>query len=199
MKTLKILGICLLASCSSQTSEPQKEFKRILPDTTQSWSGQMTKEAYHQTRSIEKKFSLESLLNGVKGKELRIWNLSGFYDPQVLLILSKSKTNNWNLRVLNFYQTKGDSIYSDYTRPIRSSSIDSLNLNRYWSLASQSDLKAGDTYGCMDGGEVFMEIADATKYRFMWYRCPDINKNRDSAFFIVTELKSKLRELTVER
>ena len=198
MKTLTILGLCFFVSCGSQPPEPQNAFKRILPDTARSWSGRMTAETYHQTRSIEKKFSLASLWNGIRGKELRIWNLSGSYDPQVLLILNKSETGNWNLRVVNFYQTKRDSIYSDYTRLIRSSSVDSLNLDRCWNFASQSDLKEGDNYGCLDGGDVFMEIADTTRYRFMWYKCPDINNKKDSAFFLANELSRKISELAMQ-
>jgi hypothetical protein len=95
---------------------------------------------------------------------------------------------------LSFCQTKADSIYLDHTRSIRSGSIDSLNLDRYWDLASQSDLKAGDLFGCLDGGDVFMEIADSLKYRFLWYRCLNINKLKDSVFFLASELTSKLRD-----
>jgi len=51
----------------------------------------------------------------------------------------------------------------------------------------------------MDGGDVFIEVANASKYRFMWYRCPDINAKKDSAFYQVTELRRRVAELIGER
>jgi hypothetical protein len=198
MKTLKLIGLFLLASCGNQSIESATAFRHILPDTVKTWAGQMTRDDYYSTRSLEKKLHLETLTNGVNTEELRIWRLSGSYDPQVLFILKKMGANEWHLRTLSFYQSKGDSIYADYTRLLRSGSVDSLKLGQYWSVASQSDLKAGDSYGCIDSENVFVELADSTKYRFMWYRCPDINKDKDSAFFLVSKLRDRLDGLAAE-
>jgi len=195
MRALILPVLFFLASCGGQSVEKNNGFKRLLPDTTKSWSGKMTRDTYNSTRRLEEKLYLESILNGTKNQEIRVWNLSGSYDPQVLFILKKDSGDWWRLRTLSFYQTKADSIYADHTRSIPTGSIDSLHLNRYWVLASQSDLKAGDSFGCLDGGDAFMEMADSVKYRFLWYRCPDINKLKDSAFFLVSELTSKLDRL----
>jgi hypothetical protein len=108
--------------------------------------------------------------------------MSGSYDPQVLLIAQQDYSNNWTLRTISYYQTKVDSIYSDNVRLLRHGAIDSFNLNWYWNLPSQSDLKAGDSYGCFDGEDVFIEMADSLTYRFMWYRCTFMNKDKDSVF-----------------
>lgn len=199
MRTLILLVLLFLASCCGQSVEKNTRFKRLLPDTTKTWSGQMTRDSYNSTRDFEEKLHLESVLNGTTSQEIRVWNLSGSYDPQVLFILKKDSADWWRLRTLAFRQTKADSIYFDHTRSIRSGSIDSLNLDRYWQLASQSDLKAGDSFGCLDGEDVFMEIADSVKYRFLWYRCPTINKLKDSAFFLASELTKKLKRLSVNR
>lgn len=198
MKTIKILGISLLASCGSQSVEDVNEFRRLLPDTSKTWAGQMTRNDFHLTRNLEKKFHLQTLTNGTKDTELRIWNLSGSYDPQSLNILRQSSTDKWSLRTLSYYRTKSDSVIADYTRPIRSASIDSVNLSRFWAIPSQSDLTKGDSYGCMDGGTLFIELADETKYRFLWYNCPDINKSKDSVFVFATELVKRLNVIAAE-
>jgi hypothetical protein len=194
MKTLQLLGLLFLISCGNRISEPQIDFRHILPDTSKSWAGQMTHEAFHQTRKLEEKLNVRSLISGVKGEEMRIWGLSGSYDPQRLTILSKADGEGWNIRQVSFYHTKNDSISSDDAKPIENFLFDD-----YWNLASQSDLKNSDDYGCLDGGDVFIEMANVAKYRFMWYRCPDINEKKDSAFYQVTELRRKIAGLIEER
>ena len=195
MKTLKLIGLLFLAACGRHSSDPQTTFKQILPDTSKSSSGRMTRETFHQTRKIEQKLDLISLLNGSNNEEIRIWRLSGSYDPQSVTILAKLKTDAWHLRQLTFNHSKNDSITSDVTRQLPSKVINTLNLISYWNLPSQSDLKTGDAYGCMDGSDVFIEMANTAKYRFMWYRCPDINETKDSAFHRVFELRSKIAQL----
>jgi hypothetical protein len=138
----------------------------------------MTREAFHQTRKLEGRLNVRSLTSGIKGEEIRIWGLSGFYDPQSLTILSKAPGEGWNIRQVSIYRTSNDSISSDVTKLIVN-----FPFHDYWSLASQSDLKNGDDYGCMDGGDVFIEMANTKKYRFMWYRCPDINEKKIQCFF----------------
>jgi hypothetical protein len=194
MKTLQLLGLLLIASCGNRSSEPHAEFRRILPDTSKSWAGQMTREAFHQTRNLEEKLNLRSLTSGIKGEEIRIWGLAGFYDPQSLTILSKASREGWNIRLVSFYQIKYDSISSDVTMPIENFPFDD-----YWNLASQSDLRNCDDYGCVDGGDVFIELANAAKYRFMWYRCPDINESKDSTFYQIIELRRKIAGLIGKR
>jgi hypothetical protein len=194
MKTLQLLGFLFLASCGNPTSEPQTEFRHILPDTSKSWAGQMTRDAFHQTRTLEGNLNVKSLTNGIKGEEFRVWGLSSFYDPQSLTILSNVDKKVWNIRQVFFYHRNNDSISSDITKPIETFSFDD-----YWKLASQSDLRNGDNYGCMDGGDIFIEMANAKNYRFMWFRCPDINEKRDSTFFHVVELRRKIAGLIGER
>jgi hypothetical protein len=198
MRDLLLIGLFFLAACGSQSADTKVSFERHIPDTTKSWAGQMTRESYHEAIRLENKLRLHTLSDGTNNTEIRVWNFSGSYDPQVLFILKNDSTNGWSLRTLSFYKTKSDSIYADYSRTIRQSAIDSLNLNRYWTLASQSDLKAGDSYGCMDGGDVFVELASSTKYRFMWYSCPDINKEKDLVFLLADQLTNKLDALAVE-
>lgn len=199
MRNLIILGVFFLSSCGSNPVETVTEFRRLIPDTTKSWSGRMSRDYYHFTRQLEQKLNLPSLLNGTKNQEFRVWNLSNAYDPLDLFILKEDSIDKWTLRTLSFYHANGDSIGTDYTRLVRQDFIDSMNLSNFWSLGSQSDLRDGDSYGCFDGGDVFMEIADSARYRFMWYRCPDLNKHKDSVFLLSSMLVIKLDELTEGR
>jgi hypothetical protein len=198
MRDLLLIGLFFLTSCGSQSGGTIHSFEQHIPDTTKSWAGRMTKESYQEAKRMEAKLGLPTLSDGTNNIEIRVWNFSGSYDPQVLFILKDDSTNGWHLRIVSFYKTKGDSIYADNSRMIRQSAVDSLNLNRYWTLTSQSDLKAGDTYGCVDGGDVFVELADSLKYQFMWYRCPDINKDKDSVFLLAHLLTDRLDALAIE-
>lgn len=195
MKMLKIIGSFLLTSCGGYPVEHAAKFRHILPDTSKSWAGRMTREEFYLTRNLERKLNLRSLTQGVTNTEVRIWNLSGSYDPQVINVLYRLNNEEWGLRTILFNRSKDDSIYTESRRRINSDRMDTFNFNQYWNLPSQSDLSAGDSYGCIDGGNVFMEIADSTRYRFMWYRCPAINKDKDSVFLLVNELPNKLHEL----
>jgi hypothetical protein len=194
MQILHFFGFLFLASCGNRTSEQQTAVRLILPDTSKSWAGQMTRYASDQTGKLEKKLNLRSITNGIKGKEIRIWELSGLYDPQSLTILSKGDNEGWNLKQVSFYQAENDSVSSVVTKPIENFPFDD-----YWNLASQSDMRNGDDYGCLDGGDVFIEMADVANYRFMWYRCPDINEKKDSTFYRVDELRKKITGLIKER
>jgi hypothetical protein len=197
MKTfIIVIGICFLTSCGSQSVDNDTTFKASFPDTTKTWAGRETRQDFHFTRNIENKLQLSTLTNGTNYTEIRIWRLSGSYDPQSLNTLRQLSPDKWSLRTIEFYQTKSDSIIADYTTLIRDGFIDSLNLDRYWNMPSQSELTDGDKYGCMDGNNVLIELANSTTYKLKWYRCPNINKTKDSVFLLVSELTSKLNAIT---
>src|SRR5438270_8470632 len=191
MKTLMALAVYLLVSYGCHDAARKNGFLRIIPDTSNSWAGRVTKETYKQTKQLEGKFGLKSLWNGTKGEELRIWDLS-YFGPQVLIILNRAQNFNWRVRTILFYHSRSDSILTTYSTPVPAGRIDSLHVDRFWSLASQSDLKKPDRFGCMEGGVILIEIADSSRYKFMWYRCPWINQHKDSAFFYVRQITYKL-------
>lgn len=188
----------LLASCSSQPDSLKVEFHRFIPDTSRTWAGRMTRDAYNQTRAFENTLKLEKLIDGTVHDELRVWYLSSSFDPQVVFIAKADSSNKWSLRTISFYRTKSDSIYADYSRVLRQSAVDSLNLNKYWQLTSQSDLSKGDTYGCVDGEDIFIEMSNRIKYKFLWFRCPEIYKDKDTTFLSATALANRLDALAVE-
>ncbi|OQP45309.1 hypothetical protein A4R26_32365 [Niastella populi] len=75
MRTLILLVLLFLASRCGQSIEKNTRFKRLLPDTTKTWSGQMTRESYNSTRDFEEKLHLESVLNGTKSQEIQMTSL----------------------------------------------------------------------------------------------------------------------------
>ncbi|HEX8460529.1 MAG TPA: hypothetical protein VF623_03840 [Segetibacter sp.] len=188
----------LFAFCRNKHGTGHVEFNRIMPDTSKTWAGRMTQEAFNQTRTFGKTLNLGQLIEGTPQEEIRVWYLSGSYDPQVVFIAKADSFNKWSLRTISFYRTKSDSIYADYSRVLRQSAVDSLNLHKYWQLTSQSDLPKGDTYGCLDGEDIFIEMSNRIKYKSMWYRCPEINKNKDTTFHSAASLVNRLDALAVE-
>jgi hypothetical protein len=198
MKPQFFILLFLIASCSNKRDSAQVQFKRITADTTKTWVGRMTREAFNQVRTYGKSLNLEQLNDGTPKEEIRVWYLSVLYDQQVVFIAKEDSLNSWSLRTISFYRSKSDSIYVDYSRELRRSAVDSLNLNRYWELTSQSDLAKGDTYGCVEGEDLFIELSSRMKYKFVWYRCPEINKSKDSAFYLAAALANRLDALAVE-
>lgn len=198
MKTFIPIFLFLFASCGSQSDQLKVEFNRILPDTSKTWAGRMTREAYLQTRTFEEILNLQKIINGTEQEEIRVWLFSSVYDQQVVFIAKPDSSNKWTLRTISFSRTKPDSIYADYTRVLRQSYVDSLQVNSVWQLTSQSNLTKGDSYGCLDGEDLLLEIANKKKYRLMWYRCPEINKAKDTAFFIASTLANRLDAFAVE-
>lgn len=197
MKNLTtIIGICVLTSCGSQSTDVAKIFKVNFPDTSRTWAGSETKQDLHFTRNIERRFQLAGLTMGINNTEIRIWQLSSSFDPQSLNILRQLSTNKWSLRTILFDRTKPDSVIADITKPIPAGSVDSLRLDRYWNMQSQSDLKDGDKYGCTDGNDVLIELANSKSYELKWYCCPDINKSKDSVFLLASELTNSLNTIT---
>ena len=194
-----MIGICVLTSCGSQSVDRTKSFNANFPDTSKTWAGRETRQDLHFIRNIEGRFQLPTLTTKSNNTEIRIWRLSGSYDTQSLSILHQSTTNKWSLRTITFDRTKFDSIVADYTRPIPADLIDSLRLERYWNMPSQSDLTDGDKYGCMDGSDVLIELANSKSYELKWYRCPDINKSKDSVFLLASELTSTLNAIAEKK
>ena len=188
MRNLLFIVVLILTSCGDPPVSKARHFVRNLPDTSTSWSGKRTAETFLLTRQFEKKLKLNSLQDGMLGTEFRIWNFRSSVDPQGLTIIQSTTNKNWQLHKLTFNFRNPDSLISETKLAFKVTSADSLQLNKFWHLNSQSDLKNGDEFGCLDGNVIFIESADWNRYRFSWYNCPFINSDRDSIFQEVNEL-----------
>ena len=196
MKLFVTISLLFIASCQNYSTINSISFKRNIPDTSKTWSGKMTNNCFILTRHLQQILGQSTLVNGTSHTVIRIWRLSGIFDPQLLINLEQGSINTWQLNTISFNAAKPDSQKVEYSKSIPSNVIDSIHLNRYWTLPSQSELKAPDSFGCADGEDIFIELADSVKYRFMWYRCPELNKYKDSVFELINQLSTKLTELT---
>lgn len=188
MRNLIIIALLTIASCVDAPVSKARHFIRNLPDTSATWSGKRTQQTFLITRQFEKKLKLNTLQDGLLGTEFRIWNFRSSIDPQGLTIIQSTTTQNWQLRQLTFNYRNPDSLISETNSTFKVTPADSLQLDKFWQLNSQSDLKNGDEFGCLDGNTIFVELADWNRYRFSWYNCPFINRDRDSIFQEVNEL-----------
>ena len=89
-----------------------------------------------------------------------------------------------------------DSVTYDSEWPVVSNQLDLLDLTALCKMDSQSDLKKGDWFGCIDGSDLLIEMADSARHKFMWFRCPEINKDKDSTFAKLNTLCVKLQQLS---
>ena len=64
------------------------------------------------------------------------------------------------LHQLTFNYRNPDSLISDTNFIFKITLADSLQLDKFWLLNSQSDLTNGDQFGCLDGNTIFVELAD---------------------------------------
>jgi len=196
MRNFLIIALLTIASCVNEPASKARHFSTNLPDTSTTWSGRRTRETFLTTRQFEKKLKLNSLQDGTLQTEFRIWNFSGSVDPQGLTILRSTINQNWQLRQLTFNYRNPDSLISDINFTFNLNSSDSLQLDRLWHLNSQSDLKNGDQFGCLDGNIIFIELSDWNRYRFCWYNCPSINRDRNPVFLEVTELLNTIHKFS---
>jgi hypothetical protein len=136
--------------------------------------------------------------NGTQNIEFRFWDLSSFYNPQTVFLLYNDPSNKWALRVIKYLVSNRDSVISDNSKSVKDTLIQNLNLKQYWQLPSQSELSNGDNFGCVDGNTILLEMSDSIRYKYILFRCPDIHAAKDSAFYWINQLGSRLRNIETE-
>jgi len=190
MRLFFLLAIYLLGACNSFKKD-HSHFKKIIPDSTGGFYSKQFHNDYLSTRQVVDSLKLQDITNGVNNEQIWFWNLSSAYDPQTIYILQRNSTTNWNLRFLQ-YDANSKKAIVDRSKSLNGTFFDSLKFKHLWDLPSQSELKDGDRYGCLDGNTVLIEIADSTRYKYIAYRCPGIHVNKDSAFYYVNEISQFL-------
>jgi hypothetical protein len=73
--------------------------------------------------------------------------------------------------------------------------IKTLHLDKLWGIPTQSKMKDGENYGCIDGYALLIEISDKSKYQFTCHMCPSLHASKDSTFMTVDIFNNKVREL----
>jgi hypothetical protein len=197
MRPLLLIIIFFYAACHSGQDTKLSQIKKFIPDSTNSFYAREFYKDYKRTRQIEALFNLPDISDGTKNFELRFWSLSSFYDPQSIYILIKNKSD-WNLKVIKYNSSSKDSITAETNMTFRDDFISKLNLERYWSLPSQSEMKNGDSFGCTDGNTILLELSDFSRYKYIGVRCPEMHVSKDSTFYWVNSLNKDLRSLAKE-
>jgi hypothetical protein len=198
MKLTFFIVIVFLAGCQTTPRSEATDFRRHIPDTANSWAGRSTSDAFNLAKNLQIKFGLDSLVNGSKLAEFRLWVFSSQVDPQTLFILRKDTAKTWIIRKTRYYSSKNDSITYQSKQLLSQDIVNGLGILDSWKMASQSEMKSADSYGCMGGPDIFLEMADSSRYKFLWYRCPHINIKKHSSFAAAESLFRHLSQLSFD-
>jgi hypothetical protein len=203
--SILIIFFLTFAACNNSNLQTQKEIPRSvhIPDTTNNWYAKLFDYSYYVKKTeIAKQLDIESLEADTSNSEIRIWAIGSNYNPQTLTFL-KNKNGIWTISRFNYYlsfdnaKTKVDSI-STKGKIEKIISIDEFNLLRtekIWQLSSQSEMKNGGSFGCMDGYALLIEMNDKSKYKFSCYICPDLHVAKDTTFQNIMTFEQKVGEL----
>jgi hypothetical protein len=203
--SILIIFFLTFAACNNSNLQTQKEIPRSvhIPDTTNNWYAKLFDYSYYVKKTeIAKQLDIESLEADTSNSEIRIWAIGSNYNPQTLTFL-KNKNGIWTISRFYFYlsfdnaKTKVDSI-STKGKIEKIISIDEFNLLRtekIWQLSSQSEMKNGGSFGCMDGYALLIEMNDKSKYKFSCYICPDLHVAKDTTFQNIMTFEQKVGEL----
>lgn len=173
-----------------------------IPDTTNNWYAQIFDyPSYLNKIDITNQLGLDVLETDTVSSEIRVWVLGYNYNPQEIYLM-KSKDTIWTISQINFYLNLGqgklivDSISSRIENKILSQEgFRSLNTQQIWELPSQSEMKNGGSYGCVDGYSVQIEMNNKTKYKYSFYMCPGFHISKDSTFRFVQTFIQKIDSL----
>ena len=206
MKPLTIIIFCLtLLACNNSNLQTQKLIPKSvhIPDTTNNWYAKLFDYPnYVKKTEITKQLNLDNLEADTSNSEIRIWIIGSNYNPQTLTSL-KNVNNGWTISRINYYlsfdnaKAKVDSISTE-GKVEKTISMDEFNLlvtEQIWQLPSQSEMKNGGSFGCMDGYALLIEINNKLKYKFLCYICPDLHVSKDTTFQNVVTFKQKVDEL----
>ena len=206
MKSLIIIIFCLtLVACNNSNLQTENAIPKSIhiPDTTNNWYAKVFDYPYYLKKNeVTKELNLENLEADTSNSEIRIWTIGSNYNAQTVISL-KNKNNIWTISRLNYYlsfdnaKTKVDSVAAKdkIERTISTDEITSLRTEQIWQLPSQSEMKNGGSYGCVDGYGLLIEMNSKTKYKFSFYMCPDFHVSKDTTFQNVINFKQKVGEL----
>jgi hypothetical protein len=206
MKLIIIIIFSLtLAACNNSNLQIQKAIPRSIhiPDTTNNWYAKLFDYPnYVKKTEIAKQLKIKNLEPDTSNSEIRIWTIGSNHNPQTVTSL-KNKNGICTITRLIYYlsfdnaKTKVDS-FSTKGKIEKIISIEEFNLLRteqIWQQPSQSEMKNGGSFGCMDGYALLIEMNNKSKYKFSCYICPDLHVSKDTTFQNVVTFKQKVGNL----
>ena len=203
--SILIIFFLTLASCNNSNLQTNQIIAKTIhiPDTSNNWYAKLYDfPNYVRKTEIAKQLNLENLETDTSNSEIRIWTIGSNYNPQTLTTL-KNKNNIWTITRLNYYlsfddkKTKVDSILTSgiIEKEISLNEFNPLETEKIWQLPSQSEMKNGSSFGCMDGYTLLIEMNYKSKYKFSCYVCPDFHVLKDTTFKNIVTFKQKIGEL----
>ena len=198
---LYLILIFLFTTCedAAHIGADATSFQQLIPDTTKNFlAAEHYLSHYVQTRLVQHQLHLENIENGTSAPEVRIWVLTGSFDPQVLFQLRKTDSMVWKLRVVQYQALQNNCVQADYSVMLSDSVVNAFQLHQYWSIPSQSEMQDGFQYGCMDGFVTLLEMADARKYKYATHTCPDIHAANDSNFYKINLLLDQFDRSSIQ-
>jgi hypothetical protein len=147
-----------------------------------------------------KQLHLDNLEGDTINSEIRVWFLGSNYNPQQVFLIN-SKGNQWTITnrnyYINFHEQTGFKIDSvskrkESKRIISAQEFGLLNIEKIWQLPSQSEMKNGGNYGCLDGYALLIEMNTKERYKYLFYMCPDLHVSKDSTFQTIITFKDQV-------
>jgi hypothetical protein len=210
MRSPVILALLLFVSCNQRSGvpivkeKPTKNIELYVPDKPIDSRAERDLYSYGYKQKLSDLLSLSPLENGTDSFELRFWKVGSLFDPIILYILKKSPYKNWSN--LHFQLYRGDSwnreepeidslvVEKVWPRTISwEEYIGGLNLDSLWTTPSQREV-VDETFGGVDGHSYFIELASASKYRFLSYYVPERLHNVEPNHRRVINFQKNLRE-----
>lgn len=207
MKYLVIIIICLtFLTCNTSEKKiaPLIPKQIEIPDSTNNRYAKIF-DYPHYLKKIEitKQLHLNNLEGDTINSEIRVWFLGSNYNPQQVYSIN-NKDSLWTITKLDFYldfneqsipKVDSSSQGQGNKKAISAQDLATLDIEKLWHLQSQSEMKKGSTYGCMDGYALLIEMNSKEKYKYLFYMCPDFHVSKDSTFKNIVDFKDKVVSL----
>ncbi len=205
---LLVIFWLIIISCENSSLQTKNALQKSIhiPDTTNNSFAKLYDYPNYQIKQeLTRQLNLDTLENSKIKTEIRIWEIGSNYNPQTLFIVKKKDTV-CSIKKIIFYlnfnqegrQIKIDSVSSTTSneKSISQDEFNSLKTEDIWHLNSQSEMKNGRSYGCLDGSVLLTELSNDTSYKFLFHLCPSFHTTKDTTFKRILNFQHKVGRLT---
>jgi hypothetical protein len=191
-----------IASCYSPQEREKTVRKEIhIPDSLKNYYAKVEYDYYKKIKVTSQQLKLVSLEKATSDLEIRVWSLHFNFDPQSICILKK-EGDSYILSSFKFYlgqqnweSGKIDSVVKNKQVKLSISDFQNLKLDSIWKLPTQSEMPNGESFGCVDGSDVIIEMSNKSMYKYLFYRCPFILRDRDPIFEMINSFQGQIGSL----
>ena len=183
-----IIFLFILASCQQGQLSDKLQGKQLdLPDSTSSWyAKQFDFQYYNRIKVVQNDINLLDLKIDTSEFEIRIWSFGALYSPHSVYQI-RSRDGRYNISKISFNSAflTNDSnavsrILDIHEKSISSVEFETFNYNQLGDLKSQGSLVNGEKFGCVDGTAQIIDLSSRTRYKYLFYMCPEFHITKDS-------------------